>query len=60
MWADLKRYLRRRRSTTLQSLIGNVRRFETKLTPEYCQRYVMHEREVLKAIIRKRGAWSDH
>jgi len=60
VWDDLKRYLRRRRSTTLQSLIANVRGFETKLTPEYCQRYVMHERKVLKALIRKQSASSDH
>ena len=33
---------------------------ETKLTPEYCRRYINHLYEVLHAIIRKNGGWSDH
>ena len=47
-------------NTTIEQLITSVRLFEQKLTPEYCQRCINHLKLVLKAIIRKKGDWSDH
>ena len=58
VWADLKQYLRKKKYSTLEEWVKGVRRFEQKLTPEYCRRYTMHEKEVLKAVIKKRGNWS--
>ena len=53
-------YLIKQKCSILEELVVGVRRFEQKLTPEYCRRYIMHEKEVLKAIIQKRGDWSNH
>ena len=58
VWHDLEEYIRKHKCHILEDLVFYVRRFEKKLTPEYCRRYILEE--VLKAIIRKKGAWSDH
>ncbi len=41
-------------------LVLSVRLFEQKMTPDYCRRYIIHLKVVLKAIIEKNGNWSDH
>ena len=60
VWSDLKTFIRNRNCTSIDDLVFSVRLFEQNLTPEYCRRYINHLHSVLKAIIRKKGNWSDH
>jgi len=60
VWSDLKTFIRKRNCSSIDDLVFSVRLFEQKMTPEYCRRYINHLHSVLKAIIRKKGNWSDH
>ena len=51
MWADLKNYIRQKCPKTQYDLAKCVRKFEKKLTPEYCKKYADHVRNVIQTVI---------
>ena len=59
VWADLKNYLRSKCPQTMYHLVECVRKFERKLTPEYCKRYIDLLPRILQTIIDRQGDWSD-
>ena len=59
VWHDLKQFIRSKCPTTLYDLVKYVRKFEKKLTPEYCKRYTDLLPKILQIIIDRNGDWSD-
>jgi transposase len=49
VWADLKKYVRMQRCVSEYDAINAVKRFWSKITPEYCGNYINHLRKVKKS-----------
>ena len=60
VWADLKRYIRKKKCQTISDLVRNVRRYEKKMNSKYCRKYILHLKKVLREIILRKGKWSDY
>lgn len=59
MWADLKRFVKKRRCYFVDDLAKVIREFEKKLTPQYCQGYIQKLKKVMQIVIDRNWAWSD-
>ena len=61
MWAELKRYIRKKPCRTTADLVFRIQKwFHFKLTVQKCRDYINHIHEVLQIIIDRKGNWSDH
>jgi len=60
MWADLKRYVRRRRCSTEDELVEAINGFQRQLTPKKCQKLINKLREVIRTVILKKVGWSNY
>ena len=55
VWADMKRFIRKRFCASVAELRKAVQDFRnTVMTPEYCGRYVSRLKKVIKIVIKKR------
>ena len=60
VWAELKRFLRKRMLTTKQEVVDRAQLFfDRNLTLEKCRNYIRRVNTVLQIIIEKNGDWSD-
>ena len=60
VWAELKRFLRKRMFTTRQEVVDRAQLFfDRNLTLEKCRNYIRRVNTVLQIIIEKNGDWSD-
>ena len=46
VWSDLKQYVRKQYCSNQEELITAIHRFQQKLTPGYCQKYIKKLKEV--------------
>ena len=60
LWADVKRYIRKRPCKTASDLVYRIQKFfKYKLTVNKCRAYISHIHKVLQIIIDRKGDWSD-
>ena len=60
LWAEIKRYVRKRPCRTAGDLVYRIQKFfRFKLDVAKCRAYICHLRKVLQIIIDRRGDWSD-
>ncbi|RMZ95488.1 Transposable element Tcb1 transposase [Brachionus plicatilis] len=60
IWADLKRYVRKKRCTSIAEMELAIREFEASLTQIKCKRYIVHLNEVLKVIVSRKCDWNNN
>ena len=61
VWAELKRYLRKKVLKTKQEIANRIQQFyDQVLTVEKCQSYISRVNEVLRKIIERNGDWTDY
>ncbi len=59
VWADMKRFIRKKFCTSVLELKKAVQEFkEIVMTPEYCQKYNERLKKVITIVIKNKGAWS--
>ena len=60
LWADVKRYIRKRPCKTASDLVYRIQKFfRYKLTPVKCMNYINRIGKVCDIIIARNGDWSD-
>ena len=60
LWAEMKRYVLRKRCKTLVELQEAVNHFvRRRLTTEKCQKYISNLKKTMKIVIQNQGKWSN-
>ena len=51
VWSDLKQYIRRKPNSTMDEIKNSIRKFQNKMTPSYCSKFVKRLKKVIKNVI---------